>query len=233
MIVIPAIDLRGGRCVRLFRGDIGAETVYDDDPVEVAARFQAEGARRLHVVDLDAAHDDGSNRDIVKEICRAVAIPVQLGGGLRTLAAIEEALEDGAARAILGTAAALEPAFVTEAVERFRDRVLVAVDTKDGTVMTHGWRAEGPRLEDVIPALDDAGAPRLLVTSIQKDGTMDGPDLELYARTLELTDRPVIASGGIRVADDVRALRDLGLEAAVVGKALYSGTLRLEEVVRG
>ena len=233
MIVIPAIDLRGGRCVRLFRGDYAAETVYDDDPVEVAVRFQTEGARRLHVVDLDAARGDGSNREIVREICRQVAIPVQLGGGLRDLAAVEQAAEDGAARAILGTAAALDPGFVAEAVEHFGDRVLVAVDVKDGRVMTHGWREEGPRVEESVPALTDAGTPRFLVTSIQKDGTMDGPDLGLYERVLELTDRPVVASGGVRVADDVRALRDLGLEAVVVGKALYSGTMRLEEVVRG
>ncbi|HEU4354823.1 MAG TPA: 1-(5-phosphoribosyl)-5-[(5-phosphoribosylamino)methylideneamino]imidazole-4-carboxamide isomerase [Actinomycetota bacterium] len=233
MIVIPAIDLRAGRCVRLFRGDYAAETVYDDDPVEVAVRFQTDGARRLHVVDLDAAREDGSNREIVREICRQVAIPVQLGGGLRSTAAVEQAVEDGAARAILGTAAALDPAFVAEAVEHFGDRVLVAVDVKDGRVMTHGWMQEGPRLEEAVPALSGAGAPRLLVTSVQKDGTMDGPDFELYAHVLELTDLPVVASGGVRVADDVRSLRDLGLEAVVVGKALYSGTMRLEEVVRG
>jgi phosphoribosylformimino-5-aminoimidazole carboxamide ribotide isomerase len=233
MIVIPAIDLRGGRVVRLFRGDFAAETVYDDDPVEVAVRFQSEGARRLHVVDLDAARGTGSNRPVVRDICRAIAIPVQLGGGLRTLSAVEQAFQDGAARAILGTAAAMDPAFVEEAVSHFHDRVVVAIDTRDGRVMTHAWQAEGPRLEEAIPALADAGTPRFLVTSIRMDGTMDGPDLELYRIVLGLTERPVIASGGIRVAEDVRELRDLGLEAAVVGKALYSGTLRLKEVVRG
>lgn len=233
MIVIPAIDLRAGRVVRLFRGDFDAETVYEDDPVEVAVRFQSEGARRLHIVDLDAARGTGTNRDIVREICRAIAIPVQLGGGLRTLPAVEEALEDGAARAILGTAAALDTAFVEDAVRHFHDRVVVAVDVRDGRVMTHAWQAEGPRVEEALPALSDAGTPRFLVTSIRMDGTMDGPDLDLYRLVLGLTERPAIASGGVRVADDVRELRDLGLEAAVVGKALYSGTLRLEEVVRG
>lgn len=233
MIVIPAIDLRGGRCVRLFRGDPSAETVYDEHPVEVAKRFQADGARRLHLVDLDAARGDGSNRELVKDICRNVAVPVQLGGGLRTIAAIEEALEDGAARVILGTAAALDPGFVAEAVMHFHDRVVVALDVQEGRVMTHGWKEEGPRVEEVLPALADAGTPRFLATSVQKDGTMDGPDLALYESLLELTDLPIIASGGVRRADDVWALRDLGLEAAVVGKAMYSGTLKLEEVVRG
>ena len=139
----------------------------------------------------------------------------------------------GAARAILGTAAALDPGFVAEAVDHFGDRIVVAVDVKDGFVMTHGWKERGPRIEETVPALSDAGAPRFLVTSVQKDGTMDGPDLALYERMLELTEVPAIASGGVRRADDVWALRDLGLEAAVVGKAMYSGTLKLEEVVRG
>lgn len=233
MIVIPAIDLRGGRCVRLFRGDFDAETAYEDDPVHVATRFETDGARRLHVVDLDAARGEGSNRDVVRDICRSVAIPVQLGGGLRTIPAIEQAIEDGAARAILGTAATPDPGFVAEAVEQFGDRVVVAVDVKDGRVMTHGWQQEGPRLEDAVPALRDAGAPRFLVTSIERDGTMDGPDLALCERVLDLTDRPLIASGGVRVAADVWALRELGIEAVVVGKAMYSGTLRMEEVVRG
>jgi len=233
VIVIPAIDLRHGRCVRLFRGDFDAETTYDVEPVEVARRFERDGARRLHIVDLDAAADEGSNREIVKAITRNVAIPVQLGGGIRTVAAIEEALEDGAARVILGTAAADDPGFVQEAVADFGDAIVVALDVRDGHVMTHGWRSEGPRIETAIPALHAAGAPRFLVTSIARDGSMDGPDLELYERVLGLTDHPVVASGGIRRADDVWSLRDLGLEASVVGKALYAGTLNVAEVVRG
>ena len=233
MIVIPAIDLRGGRCVRLFRGDFDAVTTYDEDPVEVARRFESEGARRLHVVDLDAAAGEGSNREIVKAITRSVAVPVQLGGGIRSTGAIEEALEDGVARVILGTAAADEPGFVAEAVADFGDAIVVAVDVRDDRVMTHGWRSEGPPLAAAIPALDHAGAPRFLVTSIARDGTMDGPDVELCERVLALTDRPVVASGGVRSADDVWMLRDLGIEAAVVGKALYAGTLRMPEVVRG
>jgi phosphoribosylformimino-5-aminoimidazole carboxamide ribotide isomerase len=233
MIVIPAIDLRGGRCVRLFRGDVDAETAYDEHPVEIAKRFEIDGARRLHVIDLDAARDEGSNREVIKDICRSVAIPVQLGGGIRALDAIDQALGDGAARAILGTAAALDPAFVADSVRRFGDRVVVALDVRDGRVMTHGWREDGPTLEEALKTLDEVNVPRMLVTSIVRDGTMDGPDLDLYRRTFELTDRPVIASGGVRVADDVWALRDIGLEAVVIGKAMYAGTLKMHEVVRG
>jgi phosphoribosylformimino-5-aminoimidazole carboxamide ribotide isomerase len=233
VIVIPAIDLRRGRVVRLFRGDVAAETVYDEDPVEVATRFESEGARRLHVVDLDAARGDGSNRPVVKEICRSVAVPVQLGGGLRTIEAVERALADGAGRAILGTAAALDPDFLSDAVALAGDGIVVALDVRQGRVMTHGWRDEGPALEDAVVSLHDAGAPRFLVTSVERDGTMDGPELPLYERIVGLTDRPVIASGGVRVAADVWALRDLGLEACVVGKAMYAGTLTMQEVVRG
>ncbi len=233
MIVIPAIDLRGERCVRLFRGDPTAVTVYDDDPVELARRFEADGARRLHVVDLDAAMGTGSNADVILAICRSVAVPVQLGGGLRTIDAVERALEAGAARAILGTSAALDPGFLAEAVEQFHERIVVAMDVQNGHLMVDAWRKRGPRLEEAVSSLRDAGAPRFLVTSIHKDGTMDGPDLALYERVLSLTDLPVIASGGVRKADDVWALRDLGVEAAVVGKALYSQTLQLAEVVRG
>ncbi len=175
MIVIPAIDLRGGRCVRLFRGDVEAETVYEEEPAEVARRFEADGARRLHVVDLDAARGDGSNRGVVKDICRRVAVPVQLGGGLRTLAAVEAALEDGAARAILGTAAALDPGFVSRCVDRVGDAVAVAVDVRDGRAMTHGWQEQGPAVEEAVRKLDLAGAPRFLVTSIARTGRWRAP----------------------------------------------------------
>ena len=233
MIVIPAIDLRGGRAVRLLRGNPESETSYADDPVAVAVRFQEEGARRLHVVDLDAALEQGDNRETIREICRSVAVPVQVGGGIRSLEAIGGLLEDGAARAILGTAAAADVSFVARAVEEFAEHVVVAVDVRGGRIMVRGWQEEGPALEDAVPALDDAGAPRYLVTSIARDGTLEGPDMSLYQRVLRLTERPLIASGGVRSAEDVWALRDLGCEAVVTGKALYEKTLKLAQVTRG
>jgi len=233
MIVIPAIDLRGGRAVRLLRGNPEDETAYADDPVEVAVRFQEEGARRLHVIDLDAALEDGDNRAVIDAICKAVVVPVQVGGGVRTLEDIAAVVELGAARAILGTTAALDPSFVARAVEEFAERVLVAVDVRGGHVMVKGWQEEGPALDDALPALDDAGAPRYLVTSIARDGTLKGPDTKLYEHMLKLTQTPLIASGGVRDADDVWALRELGCEAVVTGKALYEKTLKLAQVIRG
>jgi len=233
MIVIPAIDVRAGRAVRLLRGNPNEETAYDDDPVEVAVRFQEEGARRLHVIDLDAALDEGANRDTIRDICRSVVLPVQVGGGIRTLEDVAAVLEIGAGRAILGTSAALDPGFVARAVEEFAERILVAVDVRGGHAMVKGWREEGPPVEEAIPALNDAGTPRYLVTAIARDGTLDGPDLRLYRQVLGLTDRPIIASGGVRSADDIWALRDAGCEAAVTGKALYEKTLKLSQVIRG
>jgi phosphoribosylformimino-5-aminoimidazole carboxamide ribotide isomerase len=233
VIVIPAIDLRAGRAVRLLRGDPTEETAYSDDPVALATEFQEQGARRLHVIDLDAALGDGENRDVIRDICHAVAVPVQVGGGVRSQEDVTALLELGAQRAILGTAAALDPGFVTRAAEEHAEHVVVAVDVRGGRVWLHGWTEEGPEIDAVLPALDAAGAPRYLVTSIARDGTLAGPDLRLYRHVRELTERPLIASGGIRTADDVWALRDLGCEAAVTGKALYERTLKLSQVIRG
>jgi phosphoribosyl isomerase A len=233
VIVIPAIDLRGGRAVRLLQGDPDEQTTYPVDPVELATRFQEEGARRLHVVDLDAALGDGDNRTVVESICRAVQVPVQVGGGIRSMKAIGEIVTLGASRAVLGTAAAVDPPFVRRAVEEHAEAILVAVDVRGGTVMVRGWKEEGPPLEEAIAALDEAGAPRYLVTSIARDGTLKGPDLKLYESVMRLTTAPVIASGGVRDAGDVWALRDLGCEAAVCGKSLYERTLKLSQVIRG
>lgn len=233
MIVIPAIDLRGGRAVRLLQGDPESETTYSEDPVDVAVRFQEEGARRLHVVDLDAALGEGDNRERVEAICRAVQVPVQVGGGIRSNDDIGQVLGAGAKRVILGTAAAADPTFVRRSVEEHAEAIVVAIDVRGGHVMVRGWTEEGPAVDDALPALDEAGAPRYLVTSIARDGTLKGPDMKLYEHLLKLTETPLIASGGVRDADDVWALRDLGCEAVVTGKALYEKTLKLAQVIRG
>ena len=229
MIVVPAVDVRGGRAVRLTRGDPAAETTYGDDPVAVARRFEADGAALLHVVDLDAALGTGHNADMVAGICRAVSVPIQAGGGLRSLDAVSGVLDAGAARAVLGTAAARDPEFVREVVARHGDQIVVAVDVRDGQVMVRGWREAAGSLEDVLGSFD---APRFLVTSIGVDGTLSGPDVGLYRRVLELTDRPVLASGGVHDAADLRALAAIGVEGAIVGRALYEGTLTLRDALQ-
>jgi len=227
MIVIPAIDLSEGRVVRLTQGDPNRETRYGEDPVAAARRFEREGASILHVVDLDAALGSGANRVAIEAVCSAVDIPVQVGGGLRTLQAIEDAIGVGAARAIVGSAAVWSPGFVEDAVDRWAQRIVVALDVRDGHALARGWKEQGPPFDLLLPRLDAAGAPRFLMTSVAVDGTMQGPDLEFYRAVLASTDRPVIASGGVRTEADLRALAEAGVEAVVVGRALYEGELTL------
>jgi phosphoribosylanthranilate isomerase len=183
------------------------------------------------VRDLDAALEHGSNRVAVEAVCSAVDIPVQVGGGLRTVDQLEEALAAGASRVVLGSAAVWWPDLVTDAVQRCGERVVVAVDVKGDTAMARGWREQGAPIDELVPVLDQAGVPRFLVTSIAVDGTMDGPDLELYRRFQGLTDRPLIASGGVHSVEHLRTLADLGMEAAIVGRALYEGELTLADAL--
>ncbi|HEY2803696.1 MAG TPA: 1-(5-phosphoribosyl)-5-[(5-phosphoribosylamino)methylideneamino]imidazole-4-carboxamide isomerase [Actinomycetota bacterium] len=231
MIVIPAIDLRGGRCVRLRRGDPSQQTTYGAEPVDIARAFEQRGAETIHVVDLDAAFGTGDNQDTITDICDAVMIPVQVGGGLRSVVNLMQAQIAGASRVVLGTAAVEDPDFVRGAVNRYRQRVVVAVDVQGDRVMVDGWKRDAGALQEVIPAMERANAPRFLVTSIGADGMMEGPDLDLYDRLRQVTMRPVQASGGVRNSEDLEALAALGVEAAIVGRALYEGTLPLEEAL--
>jgi phosphoribosylformimino-5-aminoimidazole carboxamide ribotide isomerase len=231
VIVIPAIDLRGGRCVRLRRGDPSQQTTYGAEPVDIARAFEQRGAETIHVVDLDAAFGTGDNQDTITDICDAVMIPVQVGGGLRSVVNLMQAQIAGASRVVLGTAAVEDPDFVRGAVNRYRQRVVVAVDVQGDRVMVDGWKRDAGALQEVIPAMERANAPRFLVTSIGADGMMEGPDLDLYDRLRQVTMRPVQASGGVRNSEDLEALAALGVEAAIVGRALYEGTLPLEEAL--
>jgi phosphoribosylformimino-5-aminoimidazole carboxamide ribotide isomerase len=231
VLVIPAIDLRGGRCVRLRRGDPNAETVYASEPADVARWAASEGARLLHVVDLDAALGTGSNASAIREIRAVVDVPLQIGGGVRTFEAVGSWLAMAGTRVILGTAAASDPTFVAEAVARWGERIAVAVDVRANAVMIDGWRTSAGPVERIVPAMIAAGARRLVVTAVGADGRMEGPDLALHERILALAGVPTIASGGIRSAADVRALAGIGVEAAIVGRALYEGTLSLAEAL--
>jgi phosphoribosylformimino-5-aminoimidazole carboxamide ribotide isomerase len=231
LIVIPAIDVRGGRVVRLRRGRADDETVYADDPAEVATGFAAEGASWIHVVDLDAALGQGGNEDVIRAVLAASRASVQLGGGLRTPAAVDEAIGAGAARVVLGTEAVTDEAFLPRAVAAHGDRVVVALDVDGDRVRIRGWTEDAGPIGESLPRLEASGAPRFLVTSVSRDGTLEGPDLALYERLTTAASRPILASGGVRHADDLRSLMATGVEGVVVGRALYEGTLSVAEAL--
>jgi phosphoribosylformimino-5-aminoimidazole carboxamide ribotide isomerase len=230
----PAIDLRGGRCVRLYQGDYGRETVYGDDPVAQALAFEAEGAAWIHVVDLDAARTgEPVNRSVVAAIAAAVSVPVQTGGGVRDEAAAEALIDAGVARVVLGTAALEQPELVRRLAPRFP--VAVGLDARGREVAVRGWElGSGRDLLDVTAEFADAGVAALVVTEIGRDGTLEGPDLEGLAAVLDATAVDVIASGGVGTLDDLRALDRLAvgerrLTGVIVGRALYEGAFTLTD----
>lgn len=234
MTIIPAIDVRGGRCVRLVQGRFDAETVYGDDPAAMAVRWAAEGARRLHVVDLDGAVEgEPRNAAAITAIVKAVALPVQVGGGLRDRKTIEAYLDAGAARVVLGTRAALDREFLREVCGAFPGQVVVAIDAREGRVAVRGWLDATDRSAlDVAREASEAGVAALLYTDIGRDGTQGGPNMEALTAVARATPTPVIASGGIASPDHVRAVARIGgVEAAIIGRALYQGTLTLREAI--
>jgi phosphoribosylformimino-5-aminoimidazole carboxamide ribotide isomerase len=231
--IIPAIDLRGGRVVRLVQGDPLRETRYGDDPAATAAEWERRGAPRLHVVDLDGALGGSpANRHALDAILRRVRIPVQAGGGLRGLDGVRAVLDLGAAVAILGTAAIRDPAFLEAACAAFPGRVALGLDARGGILAVSGWtEATGIRATDLARRASHLPLHAIVYTDIQRDGMLEGPNLFELGAVADATRVPVIASGGISSADDLRALRSLeprGVRGAIVGKALYDGRLTLE-----
>jgi phosphoribosylformimino-5-aminoimidazole carboxamide ribotide isomerase len=238
MEIYPAIDLRGGRCVRLAQGDFGRETVYGTDPVQRAQAFEAAGASWLHVVDLDAARTgDPVNRPVVAAIAAAVGISVQAGGGVRQADDVAELLDAGIARVMVGTAAVLNEGFLAREAERWPGRVGAAVDHFNGEVRVRGWEeGYGRDLAGVVRDLAAAGAAVVMVTEISRDGLMVGPDLNGYRLLLEKCDVPLLASGGVGTLDDVRRLAWLQaggrrLAGTIVGRAIYEGRFTVPEAV--
>jgi len=231
--ILPAIDVLEGRCVRLAGGERSRVTIEGGDPADAAARFVADGALFLHLVDLDGAFSGTPTRGLVERIAAATGkTPVQAGGGYRSLDAIDGALAAGAARVMVGTAA-LSPTFVREAAQRFGDRLVIAVDARDGRVVAEGWtRTSSLAAPELAQACADAGARRLLVTSTARDGSLAGPDLELLSDVIEASGLPVLAAGGIASLDDLDRLRELGCEGAILGSALWSGRIRLDDAVQ-
>jgi phosphoribosylformimino-5-aminoimidazole carboxamide ribotide isomerase len=232
--VIPAVDIRGGRCVRLYQGDYDRETVFSEDPVAMARRWEQLGASRLHVVDLDGARaGQPVNNRVIEGMLSAVGLPVQVAGGIRQLDVISRYLEMGADRVILGTAAVHDQPLVGRACAAFPEAVAVAVDARRGRVETAGWReASGETPEGLMRRLAELGVPRFIFTDIARDGTLRGPNFAAIGRLVRAFRTPVIASGGVTTVEHLRRLARLGVEGAIVGRALYDGGLELAEALR-
>jgi phosphoribosylformimino-5-aminoimidazole carboxamide ribotide isomerase len=236
--LFPAIDLRGGRLVRLIEGDFAQEKVYGDDPASVARAFAAQGAPWIHVVDLDAARTgDPVNRAVVEEIVASVTVPVQVGGGVRCIEDAAALLGAGVTRVVVGTAAVERPELVAEIAGRWPGRVAVGLDHRDGDVQLRGWLADGGRrVADLVPEVIAAGAAAVIVTDIRRDGRLAGPDVVGLAGLLETTGAPIVASGGVASLDDLRLLAAVraagrGLAGVIVGKALYEGKFNVADAI--
>ncbi|MGO1537816.1 MAG: bifunctional 1-(5-phosphoribosyl)-5-((5-phosphoribosylamino)methylideneamino)imidazole-4-carboxamide isomerase/phosphoribosylanthranilate isomerase PriA [Leucobacter sp.] len=228
--LLPAIDIVDGQAVRLTQGEAGTETNYGT-PVDAALQWVEQGAEWIHLVDLDAAFGRGNNAAVIRKVLkRAKNVKVELSGGIRDDASLEAALEHGAARVNLGTAALENPEWTRAVIARYGEQIAVGLDVRGETLAARGWTKEGGNLWDVLARLEDAGCPRYVVTDVTRDGMLQGPNIDLLKRVTEHTDRPVIASGGIATLDDLAALRNIvtaGVEGAIVGKALYSGAFTL------
>ena len=232
--LLPAVDVAEGKAVRLTQGALGTETDFGD-PVDAAADWARQGAEWIHLVDLDAAFGRGENRALLRRVIVEVpGVKIELSGGIRDDASLENALESGATRVNLGTAALENPEWAASAIERFGDKIAVGLDVRGETLAARGWTEEGGNLWDVLARLEDAGCSRYVVTDVTRDGMLNGPNLDLLTAITEKTGKPVVASGGIASLDDLVALRSLvpiGVEGAIVGKALYAQKFTLEQAI--
>ncbi len=234
LVLLPAVDVAGGKAVRLTQGEAGSETNYGD-PVDAATDWARQGAQWIHLVDLDAAFGRGGNAGIMRKVIKSVrGVQVELSGGIRDDASLEAALESGASRVNLGTAALENPEWAADVIGRYGDLIAVGLDVRGTTLAARGWTREGGDLWTVLDRLESAGCSRYVVTDVTKDGTLQGPNTDLLREMVTRTPKPVVASGGISSLDDIAALRELvplGVEGAIVGKALYARNFTLAEAL--
>lgn len=236
MTIFPAIDLRGGKCVRLFQGDFGQETVFSNRPADVARKWQEQGAEFLHLVDLDGARSGHSeNLATVQDILAAVTIPVELGGGIRTMENIDAVLALGVRRVILGSVAVRDPKLVADACAKYGDRIVVGIDAKDGIVAVDGWGISGDiEVITLAKRMKEAGVRTIIYTDISRDGTLSGVNVKTTAELARESGVRIVASGGVRDARDIKALKPYerdGIEGVIVGKSIYTGSLSLPEAL--
>jgi phosphoribosylformimino-5-aminoimidazole carboxamide ribotide isomerase/phosphoribosylanthranilate isomerase len=232
LVLLPAVDVADGKAVRLTQGEAGTETSYGD-PVDAALDFARQGAEWIHLVDLDAAFGRGSNAGVLRKVIKQVrGVQVELSGGIRDDRTLEAALESGASRINLGTAALENPEWAADVIGRYGDAIAVGLDVRGTTLAARGWTREGGDLWMVLDRLEAAGCSRYVVTDVTKDGTLQGPNIELLRELTTRTPKPIVASGGVSSLDDIAALRELvplGVEGVIVGKALYAGAFTLAE----
>lgn len=230
MIIFPAIDLRGGKCVRLIQGDFDKETVYSDDPQATALKWQALGAKFLHVVDLDGARAGSpQNLDAIKKILAAVKIPIEVGGGIRTLDDAEKILSLGVRRVILGSVAVENISLVEAAVKKFGDKIVVGIDARNGLVAVHGWeKSSAVKAYELAKKIVAAGVKTIIYTDISKDGMLSGVNAETFTELAKFSGAEIIASGGVKSIEDIRALKAAKVAGVIVGKAIYTGALDLK-----
>ena len=233
MYIFPAIDLYDGKAVRLFKGDYAQMTVYSENPIEIARDFEAKGARFIHMVDLEGARDGSTpNLSIVADVAQNTSLFVEIGGGIRHMETVEKYLSVGVSRVILGTAAVKDPEFLKAALAAYGDKIAVGVDIKDGMVAIKGWK-EISALEcfDFCEKLQGQGVSTVICTDISKDGMLGGTNTELYKELSEKFSMDIVASGGVSTIDDVKALSEMNLYGAIVGKAIYTGDIDLTEAI--
>ncbi len=231
--LLPAVDVAAGQAVRLVQGELGSETTYGS-PLDAALQWQADGAEWVHLVDLDAAFGTGSNRELLADVVERLDVKVELSGGIRDDASLGAALATGCTRVNLGTAALENPDWCAKVVAAHGDQIAVGLDVRGRTLAARGWTQDGGDLFEVLERLERDGCARYVVTDVTKDGTLQGPNLDLLRQVCGATDRPVVASGGVSSLDDLRAiaaLTDIGVEGAIVGKALYAGAFTLPEAL--
>lgn len=233
MTIYPAIDIIDGACVRLVRGDYSQKTKFADDPIEVALKWQALGGEFIHIVDLDGARCGNTpNLELIKNIAKKVDVPIEVGGGIRSMEVVDKYLDAGVGRVIIGTSALKDPDFVKEAVEKYGDKIAVGIDAKDGKAAVCGWEeVSETSAVDLAKQMEALGVCHIIYTDIATDGMLKGPNVKAMEEMVKSVSINVIASGGVSLVEDIKALKKTGVEGAIIGKALYTDMIKLDEAV--